>query len=171
MSKQAADARAPQGAHSLAFWQRAGVYAGGSTLLVTGLSWLVLRYGRAADALPSPLEPWAMRLHGLAGFAALFLFGALTASHIPRGWRFSHRRSWRDQRLSGIALCVLAAALVLTGYLLYYFAPDGIRPALGWLHSALGAAMAALVAGHRRRHDGRDAASKSNPTMPDGAFK
>jgi hypothetical protein len=39
----------------------------------------------------------------------------------------------------------------VTGYLLYYFAPEGVRPALGWLHSALGVAMALVVVWHRRR--------------------
>ena len=62
---------------------------------------------------------------------------------------------WARQRSSGDALCGLAAALVITGYLLYYFAPDPIRPALGWLHSALGAAMAVLVVTHRRRGESR----------------
>jgi hypothetical protein len=62
---------------------------------------------------------------------------------------------WARQRGSGVALCILAATLVLTGYLLYYFAPDPIRPTLGWLHSALGVAMASVVAVHRRRHERR----------------
>ena len=96
-----------------------------------------------------------MRVHGLAAFAVLFAFGALAAAHIPQGWRFSHRMRWARQRGSGLALCVLAATLALTGYLLYYFAPEPVRPALGWLHSGLGAAMALLVASHRRRGDRR----------------
>ena len=121
----------------------------------SGAAWLGLHYGRGADALPSPLEPWAMRVHGLAAFAALFALGALAAGHIPQGWRLSHRMRWARQRGSGVALCVLAATLVLTGYLLYYFAPDPIRPTLGWLHSGLGAAMAALVAVHRRLAESR----------------
>ena len=173
MRPHPAGACTPKRVHSLAFWERTGLYASGSTLLVTGLVWLVLHYGRAADSLPSPLEPWAMRLHGLAGFAALFLFGALATAHIPRGWRLSQRRGWRNQRVSGVALCLLAAGLALTGYLLYYFAPDGVRPTLGWLHSGLGAAMAAIVAGHRRRHDGDgDAAvSPGNPLAPFQALK
>ena len=92
-----------------------------------------------------------MRLHGLAAFAALFVLGALAAAHIPHGWRASHRLRWARQRASGVALCALGGALALTGYLLYYFAPDPVRPALGWLHSGLGLMAAGAVATHRRR--------------------
>ena len=145
----------PRTVHRLAAWQRAALFGAGAVLLASGAAWLALHYGRGADALPSPLEPWTMRLHGLAAFAALFAFGALAAAHIPQGWRFSHRMRWARQRGSGVALCILAATLVLTGYLLYYFAPDPIRPTLGWLHSALGVAMASVVALHRRRHERR----------------
>jgi len=137
--------------HRLVRWQRDLLYGSGAVLLATGAGWLVLHYGRGADALPAPIEAWAMRLHGLAGFAVLFALGALAASHVPHGWRLSHRMRWAHQRGSGVALCSLAAALALTGYLLYYFAPEGARPALGWLHSGLGAAAVMLVAVHRRR--------------------
>lgn len=136
--------------HRLARWQRITLYAAGSLLLGTGVLWLAAHYSRAADALPSPLEPWAMKVHGLAAFAALFMFGVLAASHVPHGWRLSHRWRWARQRGSGLALCTLAALLALTSYLLYYFAPEGIRDALGWLHSALGAAALPLLLTHRR---------------------
>lgn len=137
--------------HRLLPWQRRVVYGAGAVLLTSGVVWLALHYGRDADALPSPIESWSMRLHGLAAFAALFAFGALAASHIPQGWRLSHRLRWARQRGSGLVLCSLAATLALTGYLLYYFAPEGVRPALGWLHSGLGGAITLVVAVHRRR--------------------
>lgn len=137
--------------HRLVPWQRQLLYVAGLVLLATGVAWLALHYGRRDDALPSALEPWAMRLHGLAALAVVFTFGALAASHIPHGWRWTHRLRWAHQRASGLALCTLAGALVLTGYLLYYFAPDDVRPALGWAHSVLGVGMTAVVAVHRRR--------------------
>ena len=140
----------PRSVHRLAGWQRITLYAAGSLLLGTGVLWLALHTSRAADALPSPLEPWAMKLHGLAAFAALFMFGVLAASHVPHGWRLSHRWRWARQRGSGLALCALAALLALTSYLLYYFAPEGVRAALGWIHSALGAAALPLLLAHRR---------------------
>jgi hypothetical protein len=134
----------------LVAWQRRVLYGAGIVLLLSGAAWLAIHYGRAADALPSPLEAWLMRLHGLASFAALFVFGAFAAGHIPQGWRFTHAREDAGQRWTGVVLCVLAAALVLSAYVLYYFAPDRVRPSLGWLHSGLGAAMAVLLLVHRR---------------------
>lgn len=137
-------------ANRLRLWQRRLLHASGALLLVTGAAWLVVHYMRAADALPSPAEPWLMRAHGLGAFAILFMLGALAAAHVPRGWRLAERLGWQRQRRTGLALCGLAAALALTGYLLYYFAPENLRPGLGWLHSGLGAAMSILVALHRR---------------------
>lgn len=151
-----------RGVRRLAAWQRHLLYGSGALLLASGTLWLTLHYGRADDTLPSPLEAWSMRVHGLAAFAALFAFGALAASHVPHGWRLSHRWRWLHQRGSGVALCGLGASLALTGYLLYYFAPEAVRPALGLLHSGLGVAMAPLVAAHRRGTVGR-------PTRPTGA--
>ena len=139
-------------AHHLAAWQRTGVYAAGTVLLFTGIAWLALHYlvGAGADELPHPLEAWAMRLHGLAGFAGLFMLGIVAGAHIPHGWRLSRRHRWAHQRGSGLALCGLGAVLALTGYLLYYFAPEAVRPALGWVHAAAGIAMVLAIALHRR---------------------
>ncbi len=137
-------------AHRLAAWQRRSLCGAAAALFATGAAWLAVHYTRSADALPSPAEPWLIRAHGLAAFVALFVLGALAASHVPRGWRLAERRGWPAQRRTGVVLCGLGAAVVLTGYLLYYFAPDNIRPALGWLHAGLGAAMALLVIAHRR---------------------
>jgi hypothetical protein len=136
----------------LAPWQRRTLYASGATLVASGLVWLALHYGAGAGAgeLPHPLEAWAMRLHGLAGFVALFMLGVLAAGHVPHGWRISGRLRWAEQRRSGMMLCALGAALAGSGYLLYYFAPDTVRPAMGWAHALMGLVMAALLAGHRR---------------------
>ncbi len=137
--------------HRLVGWQRRLLYGAGAVLLASGVVWLAIHYARTVDALPSPLEAWAMRVHGLASFVVLFAFGALGASHVPQGWRLSQRLRWAHQRGSGVALCALAATLAATGYLLYYFAPEALRPGLGWLHSALGVAMALVIVWHRRR--------------------
>jgi hypothetical protein len=141
----------PRSANRIVGWQKSVLYGSGGTVLASGVAWLVVHYGRDADALPSAIEPWTMRLHGLAAFAILFVLGALAATHVPHGWRVSQRLRRARQRSSGLGLCLLAGASVLTGYLLYYFAPDGVRPALGWLHSGLGTGAVALVLFHRRR--------------------
>ena len=114
------------------------------------LIWLPLHYGRGADTLPLPAEAWLMRLHGLAAFAALFMLGALAGGHVPHGWRATARGRDRMQRRWGVALCTMAALLAASGYLLYYFAPDEVRPTLGVVHSVIGVAMAAALWVHRR---------------------
>ena len=139
-------------AHRLVRWQRIALYGTGAVLLLTGAVWLGVHYsiGAGAGDLPHPLEVWSLRLHGLAAFAGLFVLGLLAAAHIPQGWRLSHRRRWAGQRSSGVLLCVAGGALAASGYLLFYFAPDAVRPALGWVHTAIGVAMGLLIAGHRR---------------------
>ena len=130
----------------------AALVGSGAALLLSGGLWLAVHHtvGAGAGELPHPLEAWAMRLHGLSAFAGLFVLGALAAAHVPQGWRWSQRPRWAGQRTSGLLLCGLAAALVATGYALYYFAPEAIRPGLGWAHAALGVAMALVVLRHRR---------------------
>ena len=139
--------------HGPARWQRRGLLATALALLGSGGGWLLAHYafGAGAGELPHPLEPWLIKLHGLAAFFALFLLGALAAAHIPQGWRQSSRPRHAAQRGTGVALCVLGALLALSGYLLYYFAPEALRPALGWGHAALGLAMAVLALAHGRR--------------------
>ena len=143
----------PHRQHGLPRWQRATLYLSGVILLATGILWLAIHYsvGAGAGELPHPLEPWTMRLHGLAAFVGLFMFGALAGAHIPHGWRMSGRHRWAQQRGSGLALCSVAALLALTGYLLYYFAPETLRPTLGWVHSAVGVVMGVLLLAHRRQ--------------------
>lgn len=136
----------------LARWHRLGLDAAGAVLLASGLVWLAVHYtvGAGTGELPHPLEAWCLRLHGLAAFAGVFVLGVLAAAHVPHGWRLSQRRRWAGQRTSGIALTGFAALLVASGYALYYFAPEGVRPALGWAHAGIGVAMAGGVLWHRR---------------------
>jgi hypothetical protein len=142
----------PRHAHRLLRWHRLALYGTGAVLLLTGIVWLAIHYsiGAGTGELPHPIEVWTLRLHGLAGFAGLFMLGVLAGTHIPRGWRLSHRRRWAGQLSTGVALCVMGGLLTLTGYALYYFASEAVRPALGWAHAIVGGVMATLIASHRR---------------------
>ncbi len=142
----------PHHHQAFAAWQRVGLHTSVALLVLTGALWLGLHYtvGAGAGELPHPLEAWAMRLHGLLAFVALFVLGAVAAVHLPHGWRLSRRPRWAAQRGSGIALAVLAALLAFSGWLLYYFAPEWLRPALGWAHAGAGMALAGLLLWHRR---------------------
>ena len=138
--------------HRLVLWQRITLYGASALLMLTGLAWLGVHYGAGAgaDELPHPLEAWLMRLHGAVAYVGSFVLGALAAAHVPHGWRLTGRHRWAGQRGSGVALCAVAALLVLSGYLLNYFAPEAVRPALGWVHTGIGIAMGVLIAIHRR---------------------
>ncbi|MFT3812552.1 MAG: DUF4405 domain-containing protein [Acidovorax sp.] len=146
-------------------WQYRLLYATLALLAASGVAWLAVHYlwGAGADRLPHPLEPWLMRLHGAAGFAALFMAGVLACVHVPQGWRMVTRiphlrERWAGQRRTGLALCALGGACVASSYLLYYFAPENLRPVLGWAHAAAGLALAALLPLHE----------KSAPRLGDG---
>ena len=141
--------------HRLPRWQHGLLVAVGTAALATGVAWLAIHYtiGAGSGGLPHPAEAWLMRLHGLAGFGGLFLFGVLAAGHVPQGWRLAGRHRWARQRGTGVALCSLAGLLSLTGYLLYYYAPEPLRPTLGCAHAAIGIAMLGVVLGHRRRRN------------------
>ena len=143
-------------ANRLARWQRLTLYVTGALLLITGVLWLAVHYsiGAGVGELPHPIEVWSMRLHGLAAFAGLFVFGVLAGIHIPRGWKYSLQPNWAGQRKTGVALCVFAVVLAVTAYMLYYFAPETMRPALGWAHAIAGVAMGALLLIHRHRSSG-----------------
>ncbi len=139
--------------YRLVRWHRLALFTTGALLTLTGVVWLVVHYllGAGAGALPHPLEAWCLRLHGAGVFGGLFVLGLVAAAHVPQGWRLSRHRHRAGQRRSGLALCALAGSLALSGYALYYLASEANRPALGWAHAALGLAMAAVLAVHRRR--------------------
>ncbi len=140
-------------------WQYRALYAIVGLLAASGLLWLAVHYlwGAGAEQLPHPLEPWLMRLHGAAAFASLFMAGVLAAAHVPQGWRMTTRsprlrQHKAGQRRTGLALCALGVAVVFSGYLLFYFAPEDWRAAIGWSHAALGLVLAALLPLHGWRH-------------------
>lgn len=133
-------------------WLRRLGYAVLAALLLSGLGWLAVHFlawppaSRAAlEGLPSPWEPWLMRVHGAAAMAALFVFGALTSTHVIRGWRMKRRLP------SGLSLLALLSVLVLSSYALYYLVGDDQRDALGLVHAGVGAGVVAVLLWHRRR--------------------
>lgn len=141
-------------------WQYRALYVTFAALTLSGLLWLAWHYlwGAGADNLPHPLEPWWMRLHGAAAFAGLFMAGVLAATHVPQGWRMTRRhprlrQRKAGQRRTGIALCALGAAAVLSGYLLYYFVPENLHKLMGWTHAVLGLGLTLLLPLHGWRHD------------------
>ena len=136
--------------HRPAPWQRRLLAASALLLTASGLAWLALHYslGAGADGLPHPAEAGLMKLHGAAAFAALFGGGLVAGHHIPATWRLAQRPRHAGQRRSGLALCGLFVLASASAYALYYFAPEAVRPALGWAHAGAGLALAGAGAWH-----------------------
>ena len=131
-------------------WQRRLLLSVATLLLASGAGWLALHYlaGAGAGELPHPAEPWLMRLHGAGAFVALFAAGLMGGHHVPSAWRIAHRPRQAAQRRSGLLLCGLFALVAASGYALYYFAPEALRPALGWAHAAAALVMTTAGAWH-----------------------
>jgi hypothetical protein len=140
------------GSQHLSSHQRVLLHITGWLLLASGVVWLGVHYaiGAGAGELPHPAESWLLRLHALGAWAGAFTLGELAAHHVPRGWHTTARRRGPLQRRLGIVLCAFGAALVLSGYLLMYFVGEPARPAWGWAHAIIGAAMAGALVWHTR---------------------
>jgi ApbE family len=98
------------------------------------------RCWRSAPPRASRLDAPARR----GRLLGLFVCGVLATGHVPIGWRLTARQHAPGQRRTGVLLCALAGVLVPTVYLLHYFAPESLRPSLGWLHTAVGVVMACV---------------------------
>lgn len=104
----------------------------------SGALWLAFHHflrvqGEFGDAA-HPLEPWWLRLHGLAAFGALLAIGSVLPVHATRAWQL------RRNRRSGIGMQAWLLWLAATGYALYYFASetnDAWLPAAHWIAGLL----------------------------------
>ncbi|MCH7344948.1 hypothetical protein LZ017_16325 [Pelomonas sp. CA6] len=132
-------------------WQKRWLYGSFGVLLATGTAWLLLHYGREADALPSASEAWLLRTHGLASLLGLLSLGMVIGSHVPAGWRLSAHAARRRQRRSGLWLGGFAAVAVLSAYALLYLLPESWHEGTGWLHAGLAAGLPLLWLWHRPR--------------------
>jgi hypothetical protein len=130
----------------LATWQIWLLSLSGTGLWLTGGAWLLLHYfgQRQGEFGPemSPLEPLTMKLHGLVLIPALLGIGGMFVAHIPKGW--GHER----QRIAGIALCLVLAVLILSGYMLYYVGGEALRDWTSLIHWSIGIGLPAIFAWH-----------------------
>ncbi len=116
-------------------------------LWLSGVLWLLFHYfvRTPTDFGPSPhpLESWWLALHGAFGFAAMWMLGLLSGSHVVNGW-VSRRRRW-----SGSILLGASATMALTGYLLYYSGDEALRAISSYAHWGLGLIAPILFLSHR----------------------
>lgn len=90
----------------------------------------------------NPVEPWMMKAHGLFLIPALLGIGGMFIAHIPKGWAHRH------QRIAGVALCVVLAALIATGYMLYYVGDEDLRAWTSLAHWTIGLGLPVVFLWH-----------------------
>jgi hypothetical protein len=126
----------------LAAWPRRALYTVVAAVVGSGAWWLVAHYSGGDDLARLVQEAPALKVHGAASFAMLLALGAMSASHVRRGWGLARNR------LSGSVLIAVFAVLVATGYALYYLVDDATRPPVSLLHWLVGLGSAPLLLGH-----------------------
>lgn len=116
-------------------------------LVLSGVLWLILHSFVTVKGEfgpeHSPFEAVSLRIHGAAAFAALGFGGMMWGTHMLKAWS-QKRRRW-----SGGLLLAIFAALVVTGYLLYYAGGDDMRARISLVHWAIGLLIPALYLAHR----------------------
>jgi hypothetical protein len=135
----------PQTGIRLDALRRWALYGLLASLVVSGAVWLFVHLRRADDALPSPLEPWLMKLHGGAALLTIYLAGTMLYGHMLNAWQR------RRNRGSGGTAAAAMLMLALTGYGLYYFGGDALRRGTEWLHWIFGFAVPLLLWWHIHR--------------------
>lgn len=130
----------------LSRWQIWLLSVSGGALWLSGGGWLFLHYygqteGEFGPEM-NPFEPWMMTLHGLFLIPALLGIGGMLVAHIPKGW------DYKRQRVLGIALCVILAVLIGSGYLLYYAGDDTLREWSSLAHWVIGLTLPGIFLWH-----------------------
>jgi len=134
---------------------RFALYATIAVLVASGLGWLFAHYvGSIDDLRRLAVEAWMLKLHGAAAFAMLIAVGAMSAHHARRGWLLARNRA------SGTLVIALLAALIVTGYALYYVVTDTTRAPVSIAHWVVGFALVPMLIAHialgRRANDRRE---------------
>jgi len=123
---------------------RRTLYLAFAVLFITGAAWLLAdarKDGASGEGWQTAAANLLM-IHGGAAMATLLLLGALVPLHVRRGWRA------RRNRIMGVTMVSLNAALILTAFGLYYLGSETLRPWASDLHIAAGLALPVLLVVH-----------------------
>lgn len=139
---------------ALTAFHRRLIIAVGSLLVLSGIAWLVCRFGLPRDPdfpeMPHPLEPVWLKVHGALAMAALVAMGSVLPWHAWRAWQLGRNRS------SGLWMVLTLLVLIATGWALYYAGSETLRPYYSVIHWVVGLAAVPvmwfhIVLGRRRR--------------------
>jgi hypothetical protein len=143
--------------------QRSMVFSLTIALAGTGLLWLASHYLPSMQTefgAPHPTEPWALRLHGAAAMGFLVGLGSLLPVHVRRAWQ-----AGRNVR-TGAAMLAGIAALIVTGYALYYASSESLRPWISAIHWGIGLALVPALLLHEHE-GGKTRAAAKTAVSPD----
>jgi hypothetical protein len=127
---------------------RLALYGAFALLVVTGAAWLAADrlkdapFDDAARELWQQAAAWLLMIHGGCAMVTLMLFGALIPVHAMRAWRA------RRNRITGTAMASINAALIATGFGLYYFGSETLRPLASVAHIAVGFVLPLMIVVH-----------------------
>jgi hypothetical protein len=113
----------------LTFIQRFFTHLTFFTLFLSGLVWLLFNFYLDYETPFRFLNIWNLRLHGLAAFGFLIVFGMILSTHISFNWQVKKNRRW-----SGIILTAILTFLILSGYFLYYSGDEDFRSFTSYFH-------------------------------------
>lgn len=112
----------------MARWQRRSTYLVLLMCALSGLGWFI---GLDLLDMPPPhLTAWWL-MHGVSGFVALVVIGAVLPAHVVATWRS------RRNVLAGTAALALMGAVAATALLLLY-GPEATRALAHGVHCLLG---------------------------------
>jgi len=122
-------------------WLRASIHSIFASLWIAGAAVFVLKHFFTATTefgtTQNPWQAYVLVVHGVLAVAATFLFGWIAADHVAVMWRNG------ADRVSGLWLLWLVAALIVTGFAGFFLVADSVRGLNGTLHEILGLALLA----------------------------
>jgi len=123
---------------------RFAIYAAVAVLFLTGAGWLVADWQKdiSGDEVWQQTVAYLLMVHGGAAMVTLLLLGALIPVHLLRAWRS------RRNRVSGLIMATLNAALIVTAFGLYYLGSETLRPWMSLTHIAAGFSLSLLFPIH-----------------------
>ena len=117
-----------------------------AVLFLSGAVWLGFYFFGHSESefgvQTRPLESWCLRLHGAAAMLFLVVLGSLLRGHVRGGWKL------RRNQLTGAVLLAFNATLTLTGYGLYYFGGEELRPWISRVHWWTGLSTSVIIFWH-----------------------
>jgi len=127
-------------------WHQTYLYSVGAILVVSGVLWLWFHYfvrieGEFGPQI-HPLEPWWLRVHGIAAAAFMIGFGSVLPGHVRRAWGMSRNR------VTGTVFFAAMLTMTLTGYLLYYVGVQAVRDNMAIVHWGVGLGFPLLTGWH-----------------------